>query len=198
MLDLLLGELSRRTPHEADQATRPLAAVALVLATGPDRLLLIRRAERAGDPWSGQLALPGGRRQLDDADLLATAIRETWEETGVRLERDWCRAQLDDLVPLTPTLPPIIVRPFVFQVAEAAQPGISSEVTHSTWLPLAAMLTEGVFGARTIEVRGVPRVVDGYQLEAGFLWGMTERIVSPILMLWRDLGQHDPAAGGTS
>ena len=191
MLDQLLAALTRNIPVESDDPGRPRAAVALVLASGPDRLLLIRRAERAGDPWSGHLALPGGRYDANDADLLATAIRETDEETGVRLERDWCRAQLDDLVPRTPTLPPIVVRPFVFLVPEAVVPGVSNEVVYSTWLPLAHLAADGVFRARPVVVRGEQQVVEGYQLPEGFLWGMTERILSPILMLWKNSGGAD-------
>lgn len=187
----MLSTLAGHIPQQSDDPVRPRAAVALVLATGPDRLLLIRRAERAGDPWSGHLALPGGRYQADDADLLTTAIRETGEETGVHLERDWCRAQLDDLVPRTPTLPPIVVRPFVFLVPEAVAPGVSTEVVYSTWLPLAQLAAAGVFRARAVVVRGEPRVVEGYQLPEGFLWGMTERILSPVLMSWKNSGGSD-------
>lgn len=196
MLDRLLAEFSRRTPEQVLEPDRSQAAVAVLLVPDPDRLLLIRRAERQGDPWSGHLALPGGRRQATDPDLLATAIRETEEETGIQLERGWCRAQLDDLVPRTPTLPPILVRPFVFLLPAAISPGVSAEVVHATWLPLGRLVADGVYGSRTIQVRGEPRVVDGYQLSAGFLWGMTERILSPILMLWKELRDIAPPRGG--
>ena len=65
------------------------AAVALIETTqGPPAVLLIRRASRDGDPWAGHWALPGGRRQHDDADLLATALRETREECGITIPRE--------------------------------------------------------------------------------------------------------------
>ena len=185
MLERLVTRLHQRDPLRTTEAGRPQAAVALLLAPAPDQLLLIRRAERDGDPWSGHLALPGGRHQAADPDLLATAIRETEEETGVRLERSWCRAELDDLVPRTPTLPPIMVRPFVFLLERAIPPGVSNEVVHAAWLPLAELVADGVRGPRTIEIRGEPRVVEGYHLPEGFLWGMTERIVTPVLAAWQ-------------
>jgi 8-oxo-dGTP pyrophosphatase MutT (NUDIX family) len=70
------------------------AAVALVLVPHPDSLLLIRRAERSGDPWSGQVGLPGGRRDPDDATLLSTAVREAVEEVGVHLPANACLGEL--------------------------------------------------------------------------------------------------------
>ena len=92
------------------------AAVAVVLAPEPESVLLIRRAERAGDPWSGHMALPGGRRRSrPDHDLVATAIRETAEEVGLALGPEQLIGALDDVVPRTPVLPPIAVRPFVFR-----------------------------------------------------------------------------------
>ena len=58
------------------------SAVAIVLRTGPtgDEILYVKRAASAHDAWSGQVAFPGGRRQADDADDLAAAVRETREE----------------------------------------------------------------------------------------------------------------------
>jgi 8-oxo-dGTP pyrophosphatase MutT (NUDIX family) len=67
-------------PHHA------AASVALVLAGGAElSLCLIRRAERAGDPWSGHLALPGGHSEPTDAHPRAAAERETLEEVGLAL-----------------------------------------------------------------------------------------------------------------
>src|SRR5258706_15048364 len=100
------------------------AAVGVILHDGDDGLeaLFIRPAVRAGDTWSGQIAFPGGRRDPGDADLLATAIRETMEEVGVDLSGAERLGGLDDLYPRTPVLPPVVVRPFVF--ALTARPTI--------------------------------------------------------------------------
>src|SRR3989442_8572178 len=107
--------LRDRRPETVDAPEAWPAAVALILLEGAGlEALFIRRAERADDPWSGQIALPGGRRGPHDADLAATAIRETNEETGVDLSSAERLGVLDDLYPRTPTLPPVVVRPFVF------------------------------------------------------------------------------------
>ena len=64
------------------------AAVALMLRerSGRLELLVIQRAEKAGDPWSGHMALPGGRREPGDRDAYDTARRETLEEVGIDLD----------------------------------------------------------------------------------------------------------------
>ena len=83
------------------------AAVSLVLRTAAElEVLLIKRAESERDPWSGHMALPGGRREPGDPDLAGTAIRETAEETGVELEaRGWRLGRLAEVSPTgnTPT-----------------------------------------------------------------------------------------------
>lgn len=74
------------------------AATALVLADlggGAADVLFIERASRPGDRWSGQMALPGGRRDVGDLDLEATAVRETREEVGIALPP--AVGRLDDL-----------------------------------------------------------------------------------------------------
>jgi len=177
----IVAELAAIAPTRAEDPSRRQAAVALVLAPNPDSVLLIRRAERESDPWSGHLALPGGRRDPGDADLLDTAIRETWEETGLQLRREWCGAVLDDLSPRPTALPAMSVRPFVFSLKTALAAGVSAEVAHAAWVPIATMLRDGVYQSVAIESRGTHVTACGYQLDEGFLWGMTERIITPVL-----------------
>jgi 8-oxo-dGTP diphosphatase len=63
------------------------AAVALLLKAKRNDfdLLLVKRVENPSDPWSGQMALPGGKREPKDASLKGTVMRETLEETGITL-----------------------------------------------------------------------------------------------------------------
>jgi 8-oxo-dGTP pyrophosphatase MutT (NUDIX family) len=81
-LDRLARWLSSRSPREEYDPAYAEAAVAILLVPDPDSMLLIRRAERGDDPWSGQMGLPGGRRHATDPDLRHTAVRETLEEVG--------------------------------------------------------------------------------------------------------------------
>ena len=173
-----------RAKPEAAPGASP-AAVALILLEGPRGLetLLIRRAERADDPWSGQVALPGGRYDPADADLLVTAIRETREETGVDLSAAERLGVLDDLYPRTPTLPAVVVRPFVFALASRPTlvPGV--EAARVFWLPLDRLSQRGVWRDFTLPVRGVERTFPAYVVDEIVIWGMTERILTPFLKL---------------
>jgi 8-oxo-dGTP pyrophosphatase MutT (NUDIX family) len=108
----LRQSLAESSPRAEEDSAVLWASVAVVLTPEPDAILLIRRAERKGDPWSGHMALPGGRKSLSDEDLLATVIRETREEVGVTLRGDQLIGCLDDVAPRTPVLPPIAIRPF--------------------------------------------------------------------------------------
>jgi 8-oxo-dGTP pyrophosphatase MutT (NUDIX family) len=182
-----VAALAARTPRQVTDASRREAAVALILHPDPDRLLVVRRAVRDSDPWSGQLALPGGRREPTDDDLLTTAIRETSEEVGIALDPDEHRATLDDLAPVTPVLPPVIVRPFAFRPTAEATIVLSGELDHAEWVSFEELVRPEVRRAQELVIQGLPRQVVGYRLPAGFLWGMTERILSPVVQAWRDL-----------
>jgi 8-oxo-dGTP pyrophosphatase MutT (NUDIX family) len=189
--DALAERLRGLTPRVVEDPARRQAAVSLVLAPGPDRLLLIRRAEHPADPWSGQMGLPGGRRVPEDPDLLATAIRETGEELGLSLHRQFLAGTLDDLAPVTPVLPPVIVRPHVFLLDRP--PGdliLSREVQYARWAPLEELGRPGIYRSFTYEHRGTRIVRPAYHLGGDVIWGMTERILTPFLRL---LGIELPA-----
>lgn len=180
-----LARLRERLPRHSsvndDDPSLLWAAVAIILAPDPDSILLIRRAERPGDPWSGHMALPGGRRDPEDHDLLTTAVRETSEEVGIELSRGGVAGTLDDVVPRLPVLPPIAVRPFVFPLGARPRITLNSEVTSANWVPVDHLLRPGTHHPVRLEIAGQSRVVLAYELEDAMVWGMTERILSRLL-----------------
>lgn len=180
-----LGQLlAARAPLRVDDPARSPAAVAVVLVSTPDRILLIQRAERPGDPWSGQMAFPGGRWQPGDADLKATALRETREELALDLSEASYLGDLDDMAPTTPVLPPINVRPFVFALPTDPMGLIPNhEVARIAWPTIDQLLDARTYRAFRFE-RGEFRIERmGYHLAEGVVWGMSERILTPLLDL---------------
>ena len=90
--------------------------------------------------------------------------------------------------PSTPVLPPVLVRPFAFLPADESSLVLSGELDHAEWVTFEELLRPGVRQFRDLEVRGRSTRRLGYGLPAGFLWGMTERIVSPVIAAWEKLG----------
>lgn len=183
-----LGErLGGRPPAAgADDPQLIWAAVSVVVVPAPDAVLIIRRAERAGDPWSGHMALPGGRQEPGDPDLLGTAVRETFEEVGLTLDRTQLVGSLADVIPRIPVLPPIAVRPFVFSLPDHPSLSPNREVAAVAWVPLEHLLRPETYHRARIDVRGAPRDVPAYRLEDTIIWGMTERILTDLLDQLRD------------
>jgi 8-oxo-dGTP pyrophosphatase MutT (NUDIX family) len=181
-LERLRGRLASHPPrYDLDGDELIWAAVAVVLLAASESLLLIRRAERTGDPWSGHMALPGGRREAPDEDLIATATRETVEEVGLRLGTRQLIGGLDDVVPRTPVLPPIAVRPFVFLLSDAPPLVLNPEVAAAHWVPLEHLLAPETYHTVRLEIRGESREMPAYQVEGGVVWGLTERVISGLL-----------------
>lgn len=180
---LLRRALGARAPLRVEEPGRRLAAVAVVVVPDPDSVLLIRRAERLGDPWSGQVGLPGGGFDPADVDLLRTAVRETCEEVGVDLAAAECVGSLDDVAPRTPVLPPVTVRPYVFCLPHRPALTLSEEVAHAFWTEIDHLRRPGVRVTRSLPILGTPRTIEGYVIGEDFVWGMTERILTPFLGL---------------
>jgi 8-oxo-dGTP pyrophosphatase MutT (NUDIX family) len=137
------------------------------------------------------MALPGGRRDPEDDDLLATALRETWEEVGLSLSREAFLGALADVVPRTPTLPPIAVRPFLLAVPSPPALILNSEVAAATWVSLDELLRPGAHQQVYLDIQGQSREVWAYVLEAGVVWGMTERILTTLADHLRQVCQDE-------
>jgi len=162
-----------------------LAAILLALrarADGEPELLMIKRADAEGDPWSGHIACPGGRMEPGDHDLAVTAVRETLEETGVDVARDGrLLGHLDDLSPRTPALPPIVIRPYVALVRASVEILPSREVAAAFWVPVSALREQTAWRLAQIPVGGTLREVSVFQHGEYTVWGLTERVLRQFL-----------------
>ena len=161
------------------------AAVALILRLGDAvalELLLIKRAVFAGDPWSGHVALPGGRREPGDPTLEATAVRETREETAIDLRaRGRILGSLDELEPRTPVLPPIAITPFVAVAERHVEVVLSPEVALAFWVPVAALQDPRAWREVELQLTGGARRVPSFGYGEHTIWGLTERILRDFL-----------------
>jgi 8-oxo-dGTP pyrophosphatase MutT (NUDIX family) len=123
------------------------------------------------------MGLPGGRRGPADSDLVETAVRESAEEIGVDLALAHRLGSLSDVVPRTPVLPPIAVRPFVFALPTRATVRLNAEVASAHWIELKRLSGAETRGQTTVTVRGEPLEVPAFIVEGMVVWGMTERIL---------------------
>jgi 8-oxo-dGTP pyrophosphatase MutT (NUDIX family) len=180
-------------PSDADQPqTEPeqtQAAVAAVLRDAPDgvELLFILRAERTGDPWSGDMAFPGGHVETGDATLLAAAMRETREELNLDLERD--AEQLGPLSVVRTHLRdgqgPRWVAPFVFLLNHEPLLEPSDEVQEVVWVPVSFLLDTQNRSELSWTGRGEPMTLPCYHFRDRLIWGLTLRMVDELLGLAR-------------
>ncbi len=184
-IELLAQRLSQRTVREIDLPAREQAAVAVILSLGEGNetleLLLIRRSERVDDPWSGHMALPGGRREPQDADLCATAVRETREEIGVELFPARLLGRLDDIRPIRQSEQVLAVRPFVFWSTRRPELELGDEVAAALWVALPTLKASG--GEARVQHRGAQLRVPAFLLEQRVVWGMTQRVLAGLLEL---------------
>jgi 8-oxo-dGTP pyrophosphatase MutT (NUDIX family) len=183
--------LALRAAERVADAVRSRAAVAIILKEGADGLeaLFIRRAEHPRDPWSGQVAFPGGRSEPRDTDLAETARRETLEEIGLDLATAAeLLGPLDEVRAMARLRPmDLSIMPFVFRLREAVPTTLSPEVTSLHWLPLRALLDPAA--ASTTEYVHEAATLRFPSLDVGGLviWGLTFRMFTSLAERLREV-----------
>ncbi len=174
-----IGEYS---PSLADMRNNQHAAVSLVLRDGADgsEILFIERAQRIGDPWSGEMAFPGGRRNEEDATPHDTAERETFEEIGIRLPRSSCIGRIDDLIGQSPSpAPGLVISCLVYELLGPVSIFMNHEVQDVVWLPVASLASDKLFVERFKPKKYVgefPGIRCG-EGDSRTIWGLTYRFL---------------------
>ena len=161
------------------------AAVAALLrfdGASPE-LLLMRRATREGDRWSGHVSFPGGGEQASDGDLLATAIREAREEVGVDLVRS-ARAigRLDDLMAVAKgKVLPMAITPYVFFQTGPVELVLGDEAEATLWLPLGEVLSGALSGTFQYRLGPIPFDLPCWRHAGHVIWGLTHKMIGQLV-----------------
>jgi 8-oxo-dGTP pyrophosphatase MutT (NUDIX family) len=173
----------------SEEAPRRAAVAAIFRqAEGPVpfELLFIRRSSRADDPWSGQMAFPGGRSESGDRTLLSTAIRETREEIGLDLEQDaQLLGRIDDVrASVRGKLLPMSITPFAFRLrSRSVRTVVSDEAQEVLWIPAPLLVDPDSRSTIVYEVEGQVRELPCIRALDRVVWGLTYGMVARLVEL---------------
>jgi 8-oxo-dGTP pyrophosphatase MutT (NUDIX family) len=185
-VEQIRARLAQHRPARVEDGKVARASVAVVLGAGDTgvELLLIQRATRDDDPWSGHIALPGGRRDPSDVDAIATAVRETGEEVGIDLAVD---AEpiggLDELRAVARNRPlDLVISPLVFALHRPVTLTLSArEVESAVWVPLSFLASGQARATYRRTLDGVASEFPAFRYEQYTIWGLTHRILEGFL-----------------
>lgn len=151
-------------------------------------VLLIRRAERQGDPWSGHMAFPGGRMEKEDPNIFATTLREAQEEIGIDLDKDAaCIGRLSDLPAMTHDRKfPMALTPFVFRLENEPEWRLNSEVVEKLWVPFSFFRNDENRKTMDWTSGGRTRTLPCYDYENRRIWGLTLVMLDELVGLSRE------------
>ena len=155
------------------------AAVSVILKGDTDTsILLIKRAESSGDPWSGQIAFPGGKSKEGEARAQDTAIRETLEEVGIDLTKS--AEFLGYSEPVRTHTGTMYVVPVVFRLTQDVKVKPNEEVASHRWVEIEKLVSPEAmtkyrldFGSGTVEM-------PAFASNDYVVWGLTYRVLSSL------------------
>jgi 8-oxo-dGTP pyrophosphatase MutT (NUDIX family) len=164
---------------EDPRLKRAAVLIPLFKKEGEYHILFTRRTDQV-EHHKGQISFPGGRQDKEDKDLLATALREAWEEMGIEKKDVRILGELDDICTVTD----FCVSPFVALIPYPYPFEVNPhEIQEVIEVPLSALLDERRFRQELHERDGGPFRVYFYQHKDHTITGATARILKQLLDL---------------
>ena len=191
--------ISKYQPKIIDNPGNRQASIAIIVCrqNSWDELLFIQRAKSENDPWSGQVACPGGGKEESDVGLIQTALRETFEEVGLELSEDHLIGRLDDQVGSSRNQQmALTISAFIFRVSQKSELAPNYEVADAFWSrtshltdPDRQVLYQTPFGNQPRQAiylgerQTSQETLIEYTVQEKILWGLTHRFVSQLLQI---------------
>ncbi|RPG49172.1 MAG: CoA pyrophosphatase [Gammaproteobacteria bacterium TMED1] len=180
--------LAQHTPQRpTSHALARQAAVAIIIRSNNDFMeaLFILRSVRKGDPWSGDMAFPGGHKNNVDLSLRETAERETFEEIGLTLSHSSCfLGELDTIELNRRQSEAILITPFVYSLRDKdCVLHKNHEVAEILWGPLDHMIIGTSLVNKEVKRNGTLQYFPGYTLDKQIIWGLTFRMLQQLFSL---------------
>lgn len=174
----LICKLTKRL--EPKPFTYAGAAVAILVRPKTDDLefFLVKRAEVDDDPWSGDMAFPGGKKNQEDTTLIDTVVREVKEETNIVLSNKKIIGFMKPVYSSVRTN--LAVQPIVFRLDEYPIVQLNYELTRFIWAPLSKLQGSKIQAV----VKGWEEPV--YMVKGEIVWGLTFRMLEKIFALLED------------
>ena len=176
--------------RRADSETTKWAAVALILrvrSSTESDVLLIKRSEHPNDPWSGDMAMPGGRKEDTDETLQRAAERETYEEVGLDLKTfGTLLGRLDDVSAVARGRRlGLTIAPFVYALYSDPQLALNYEVQESHWVPLSDLASPAYRSTKIYEFAGSAIHLPCWNWHGRVVWGLTYNMIEMLLRITR-------------
>lgn len=167
------------------------AAVTMILRPSPSNtdeieVLMMRRAERKGDPWSGQMAFPGGKMDSKDESSFVTSLRELAEETGIPEPDRVLKGigRLSDVITRSHNgKRPMVVTPFAFELTEDVSFSPNHEVAELLWIPLSYICDRGNRERITWKYNGHDIHLPCYYYDGKQIWGLSLTMLDEMVRL---------------
>ena len=157
-------------PISEGQDANAAVALLLKLVNQDLEVFFVKRVESPIDPWSGQMALPGGRRDAKDQNLKHTVVRETLEETNINL-LDRCRF-LGVIDPVRSAIKPEMkILPFVVLLEHEPSIKLNEELERFVWISPEELVQHK--GTVKFSFGELPAYIVGNSV----IWGLTYRIL---------------------
>jgi len=178
--EILRALLNKLSADQPPIESKRLAAVSVIVAGEESpRTLLIKRAEHTDDPWSGQIAFPGGKMNESDNSARETAVRETREEVGLDLAAGARFAGY--FVPFRTHTGGMDVIPLVFLMKREVEVTPNGEVSEYRWVGLKEFLLPSSASTYRLKTRGFSSDMPAFAVGDFVVWGLTHRIISSLL-----------------
>ena len=176
------------SPEDPGPSKRAAVAITVRSGVSGPEILMIQRAVRQGDPWSGHMGFPGGRKDESDARDMACAKRETREEIGFDLDiYGELVCQLSDVnTGWRADRPEMLVAPFVFKVGSTPVFELNHEVDDTLWVPLSFLLNDANRSRHQWDWRGEVLESDAFTFDDRLIWGLSLMMIDELLQIIAD------------